>query len=271
MTSKFNQDYHANMRQFQLDSWPRLKELEARWSRYNWLPLDIPRFDYPDASNWIYERSKPIVKLRPDISHPSYGSASPHIFNAVDLLTGSKKDTETIKNNTTFSINQHQEFIDLFPELYERLLFELPVTKIKRVMFWSSVHEVPFHRDESEFIDSPCSFRIMLDDNNPSPTLRLLDAPVKINTRSPFYLKEVPEKETFIIPRISTTNAMAWNNFRIFHGSNFIKGYRKIIMIIESGVENIDVQRYHKLMERSVAKYEQYAMISNHPQSDYII
>lgn len=270
MTTNFDKTYPVKMREFQLQAWPHLKELERRWSRYSWLPLDLPRFDYPDASEWIYQNCKPIVKLRPDISNPAYGDASRHVFNAVDVLTGDKKDIENIRRNTTFSLNRHQEFIDLFPELYERILFEFPVKKIKRIMFWSSVYEIPFHRDETEFIDSPCSFRIMLDDTNPSSTLRLLDAPVSLNNPRPFHLAKATEG-VFSVPRIDTTNTMAWNNFRVLHGSVFQEGYRKIIMIIESGVGNIDVQRYHKLMERSVKKYEQHAMISNRPQSDYII
>ena len=260
------------MRHQQLTRWPYLKDLE-RWSKYCWIPVDIPRFDYPDIVEWVYSNTKPIVKVRPDISSPLYGNDARYIFDAVDVLAKDEHVRKAIQKQSTFSINLHQEFSELFPEMWERIMFELPITYVKRIMFWTSVSEVPFHRDETDFIDCPNSFRIMLHDTNPKPTLRLIENPISARPLPPLHVIDFvndPNNKTFAVPPIKTTNTTLWNNFRVMHGSVFEPTYKKIIVIVEPGIENIDIPRFHKMMERSVAKYEQYAMISTRPRSDYI-
>jgi hypothetical protein len=72
----------------------------------------------------------------------------------------------------------------------------------------------------------------------------------------------------FPIPKILDTNSFAWNNLRVKHGSFFIPNVRKIILILDW--YELDVDKYNKLMQRSVEKYKNYIMHSKKNLNDFI-
>jgi hypothetical protein len=72
----------------------------------------------------------------------------------------------------------------------------------------------------------------------------------------------------FPIPKILDTNAFAWNNLRVKHGSFFIPNIRKIILILDW--YELDVDKYNKLMQRSVEKYKNYIMRSKQNLNNFV-
>jgi hypothetical protein len=124
---------------------------------------------------------------------------------------------------------------------------------------WSSNKEVTYHRDHTIFVDYPSSFRIMLFDENPNQTL-------KIYPSLPGEIIEPDHK--FILPRVKNTNSFVWNNLRIKHGSDFDPTYRKILFILDR--YELDINRYKQLIQRSITKYQNYALLDSNPISSYI-
>ncbi len=55
--------YLTQQRQQQLEKEPYLKVLE-QWGNYCYVPLDIPRIEYPEVVEWFFDRCKPTSKVR---------------------------------------------------------------------------------------------------------------------------------------------------------------------------------------------------------------
>ena len=234
----------------------RLLELE-QWGKYCYLPLDIPKIESPKLVNWFFENKEPIVKLSPDIASPQVYNKElgikKSLYDAIDVFPLGN----TFSN--TWSTNDHPEFLTLFPEIYDQLMTGFPLKSVGKIRFWSSKMPVIFHRDESVFLDYPSSFRVMLHDENPAPTLSLID--VLPDTTTNFDNK-------FPLHRLEETNTFAWNNLRTKHGSSFQESYKKVLIILERC--EIDIPKFHSLMERSVEKYKDFTMISNNKITDYV-
>lgn len=243
-------DVFTERRLEQLKCNPELLGTE-RWGEYCYVPLDIPRYHYPELVNWYFERAKTIYKIKSDIANPEYGMTN---FDSVDVfLSGTPEDH-------IWTVNPQQDFSTLFPEILERLYKDFPVKSIDRLNFWSSHRGIRYHRDHTKFVDYPSSFRIMLYDTNPIQTLALTEhLPDQIEDGSSF---------KFFIPRFPETNSFVWNNLRTKHGSFFIQSFRKIILIIDK--YELDVDRYHELMERSVNKYRSSLLTSNKLLGDFV-
>jgi hypothetical protein len=218
--------------------------------RYCFVPLDIPKIENPNFAEWFFNRSVRITKIGPDIAGYSSGS----LFDAVDIFP----QGNDFNYDKVWTINPQNEFLTLFPDLYDQILEYIPYSNIWRIRFFSSHAEVPFHRDHSKFIDFPGAFRIIMHDENPMSSLKLIDCP----------FKEQIQGRPFVIPRLKETNSFAWNNLRTKHGSNFNTKYRKIIAILDYG--KIDVKKYMDLMNRSISKYQKYTMMSNNNTEDYL-
>ena len=223
-----------------------------QWGKYCYVPLDIPKYEYPELVDWYFSEAKPIYKLKPDIANSKYGMTN---FDSVDVfLTGKVED------HIWTTVNPQQNFLTLFPELVERLYKEFPLKSIDRLNIWSSNRDVPYHRDHTSCVDYPSGFRIMLYDSNPIQTLGLAER-----------IPDQPNEELFykfLIPKLPDTNSFVWNNLRTQHGSFFIQGFRKIILIIDK--YELDINRYHDLMERSIKKYQNNLMISKKLLSDFV-
>jgi hypothetical protein len=242
-------DLFTSKRLEQLKYNPELLSTEC-WGKYSCVPLDIPRYNYPELVNWYFDKAKPIFKLKSDIANSEYGMSN---FNSVDVFVTDKVEEHI------WSINPQQEFLTLFPEVLERILKDFPIKSIRKFVLWSSHKNVRFHRDHTKFVDYPGSFRIMLYDENPIQTLSLDEC-----------LPDQPSSllNQFDIPRLADTNSVAWNNLRVKHGSFFLQNFRKIILIIDW--YELDVDRYHDLIERSVNKYKNSLMISNKNLNNFV-
>jgi len=125
---------------------------------------------------------------------------------------------------------------------------------------WSSTNKVAPHTDHSTFIDCPLSFRIMLYDENTSPTLALQESlPDSDWESNRHFLCEFPED----------THSFVWNNLRTKHGSVHRPGYRKILAIIQ----NIDVDwiKLDRLLDNSVSTVDaKYQLKSSRPITDFV-
>jgi hypothetical protein len=243
-------DLFTSKRLEQLKYNPDLIDVE-QWGKYCYVPLDISRYNYPEVVSWYFNKAKTIHKLKSDIANPEYGMTN---FDSVDVFLKNKVEEHI------WSTNPQQDFLKLFPNIIDRIYEDFPVKSIGTLRFWSSHRAVRFHRDHTTFVDYPSSFRIMLYDTNPIQTLSLTEK-----------LPDTPDEDLFFkfsIPRLFDTNSFSWNNLRTKHGSFFIQDCRKIILIIDR--YELDVKRYHDLMERSVKKYHDHLMISQRNLTDFV-
>lgn len=222
-----------------------------QWGKYCYVPLDIPRYDYPKLVDWYFDRAKTIYKLKSDIANPDYGMTN---FDSVDVFVKGKIEDHI------WTTNPQQDFLTMFPEVLARMYKDFPFKSIDRLNIWSSNRAVRFHRDHTKFVDYPSSFRIMLYDSNPIDTLSLAERVPDQEDEELFY--------KFPIAKLPDTNSFVWNNLRTKHGSFFIPSFRKIILIIDK--YELDVDRYHELMERSVNKYKNNLMTSKKMLGDFV-
>ena len=252
-SSMKERNFFTQKRKEQLDSTPKLQQTE-QWGEYNYIPLDIPRFDYPELVDWFFEKCQPTYKKIADIASANYGDGSVSSFDAVDVLARNETDHRDI-----WTLNVQQEFLTKFSHIYERILSEFPFKSLDRIRFWSSTDNIVFHRDHTKFIDYPSSFRIMLYDTNLIPTLSLVPS-----------LPDTPNEFAGLFPikSIPETNSFVWNNLRTKHGSNYIPPFKKIVIILDR--YDLDIDRYNDLMVRSVEKFKSHAMISNHSLESFV-
>ena len=247
MTSE--KDVFSARRLEQLNYNPELITTE-QWGNNCFVPLDIPRYDYPELVSWYFERAKPVYKLKSDIANSDYGMTN---FDSIDIFI------EDQIQDHIWSINPQQEFLSQFPEIVERIYKDFPFKSIRKFNLWSSIKGVRFHRDHTKFVDYPSSFRIMLYDQNPIPTLQLSEC-LPDHSHDP--------RTEFPVSKIADTNSFVWNNLRVKHGSFFIPNFRKIILILDW--YELDVDKYNALMQRSVEKYKNYIMHSKKNLNDFI-
>ena len=229
-----------------------LREIEEKWGKYCFLPLDIPPFsESKKIAEWFFQNAKPSLKRKPDIATPRTGHSG---FNAVDIIVDEKKD------DTIWEMHTKHNFLEEFPKFHQELLDLFPHVKIPHIRLWQSTGYVIKHRDDYDFRDFPSSFRAMLYDENPKETLY-------IEEYLPNATSEVPEK-SMPIPRLEESQSFVWNNLRTKHHSVFDSRYRKIILIIPAPI--IDYKKYDQLLERSLVKYSNYAMVSDHSINDFV-
>jgi hypothetical protein len=235
-------EFFTSRRLENLSAYPRLTELE-KYGNYCLIPLDIPKFEFPDLVDWFFKNSKPTYKIQPDVANNLYGMTS---FNAVDVMP-----TNEMAQQDIWTLNVKQEFMTDFQYVYDSLISHLPFHEISRIRMWSSTTSIPFHRDHTKFVDFPGAFRIMLYDENPKQTLSLIQS-----------LPDTPDNlsKKFPIPRLQDTNSYVWNNLRTKHGSEFIPGFRKIIIILDR--YELDIDKYQILIDRSIEKYRTNCFIS---------
>jgi len=244
-------DFFTQRRKEQLDIWPDLEEAEA-WGNYCLIPLDIPRFEYPEIVEWFFKYSQPTYKVSPDVANKLTGVTN---FDAIDVLPTQEKNQQDI-----WTLNIRDDFMIDFKYVYDDIMNNFPFKSISRIRFWSSTRNVLFHRDHTKFVDFPGAFRIMLYDENPKQTLSLIES-------LPGTPDDVSKK--FPIPRLPNTNSFVWNNLRTKHGSEFIPGFRKIIIILDR--YEIDIERYKNLVKKSIDKFQQDCFISEKSKNEYLL
>jgi hypothetical protein len=245
-------EFFTKRRNEQLSVWPKNKGLE-QWGKYCYIPLDIPKFENQGLVDWFNNKKKPIYKISPDISSAKYDVTN---FEAVDVLpTGESEEQHTV----VWTLNLQQDFLTLFPDIYDQIMTYYPFKSLIRMRFWSSTKNILYHRDHTIFTDNPSSFRIMLYDENPDQTLGLIpcipDTPTDL-------------ENIHLLPKINDTNSFVWNNLRVKHGSLYQPPYRKILMILDR--YDLDISKYHKLIERSVEKYNNYVLTCDRSIEEFV-
>lgn len=234
--------------------WPETKELETKWSKYCFVPLDIPILGDKVIAEWLLQHIKPTFQIKGDVAAYPDAPGAPPRFNSVDVrLTGTL-------NHGIWSVNKDHNFLEEFPYFHEQMMDTLPFNTITSWQFWQSNKLIEPHRDQQDFRDFPNGFRSMIYDTNPMSTLFLREV-------LPDATNIVPGTQNFL-PRLTETNSFVWNNLRMEHASVYIKKCTKILLIINN--KDINVDKYNKLMERSISKYSEYVKISEYQTSDYI-
>jgi hypothetical protein len=229
---------------------PKVLDLEKKYGKYLYVPLDLPKFELPDEAyflDWWNNHCSDSSNVSQ--SPQCWGGHGFKAFETIDLISKIGDDWET---------NMQQDaFKKEFPHLWQQFFDQLPCNDILRITLWSSIKNLPEHRDDSEFIDVPASFRIKLYDNNPEETLFLFD-----NPRRPYDVGE-----THMLPKLPDTNAWVWNNLRIKHGSVYNPGHKKILAVI-IGATNPD--QYDELLARSIDKYSDLCIVSKNTIENYV-
>jgi hypothetical protein len=230
------------------DSYNRL---EQKYGDYIYVPLDVPKI-LPDNQEefvkFYFDNAKTMDKLRPDAISDQYITPT---YLTID-------SAPTRLYSLPENINYVPDLNIKFKSITEQILEYLP---FKNVTFklWSSYTDQLWHRDMSCMADIPSQFRIMLYDTNPAPTLHLRRD-----------LPDNPIAEDFTVMNYNDTNTLVWNNLRAEHSSKFIKGYTKILLIINEIDSEIDWKKYDNLLERSILKYRNNTFIDrDYKVSDY--
>lgn len=248
----------SQLRLEQINGYPKnLREIilkcEQRWSQLLYTPLAIPKFYDEALPEWYFKNAKPVYKIKKDVATDNVGHSG---FISVNVYPdGAPKETGSV-----WTINDHSEWIYKFPKMYQQIMDTLPFKKIKSFQMWSSTHRVAAHTDHSVFIDCPLSFRIMLYDENPVPTLALQESlpDDSWDINRPFFC-EFPEE----------TNSFVWNNLRTKHGSRHDSKNRKILAIIQN--VDIDWIKLDQLLDKSESAFDKkYQLKSHRPITDFI-
>ena len=229
-------------------------EAEKRFGDCLFVPLDIPLIKDELFVEWYWENAKRVNKLMPDIASTSKDFDS---FVSVDVA---EEGSMALKTDHVWSTNFRTDFPKLFPKLIEQFYEYFPVTRIGSFSIWSSTEAIGVHRDHSIFLDIPSSFRIMLHDENSSPTLYVEE--YKADTNFP-----VPNTRKYV-PKLNDTNSFVWNNLRTKHGSDYTTGQRKILLIFKHLL--IDWEKYYSLLDRSIVKYSNHYLKSNNTLDNFI-
>jgi hypothetical protein len=228
---------------------PKITELEKRFGKYLFVPLALPIFELPDQQHflsWWSTHQQVVSKIKEDIVVKEYGFKG---FESVDILNKFNEEWE--------SNNQTTSFVKEFPKLYQQFFDQLPCKELMRITMWSSIRDIPEHRDNAEFIDLPGSFRIKLYDENPSESLYIFE-----NTLAPY--NNYPAQA---LPTLTRTNSFVWNNLRTKHGSIYNPQYKKIIALI---IGLVDIEKYEALLTTSINTFGSQCIISNNSITNYV-
>jgi hypothetical protein len=252
----FTEQRKINLERFNPEIEKRILDLEKKFGKICFTPLDIPNIKANDQEKfieWYFENCKPSIKQNQDIATQYTGDSS---FLSIDLLPD-WYDTK----NSIWSKNIVKDFEHQWPDLWEQFYEYLPFEKIIGFSIWSSTKDIIPHRDQSLFLDLPLEFRIMLYDPNPEVNLYISESLPNSNIDN--------TREKVFLPNCIDTNSFVWNNLRSWHGSKHSPQYQKIIMIFH-WANKINWNKYEKLLERSYEKYNQYSLTSNHSVKDFI-
>jgi hypothetical protein len=210
-------NYFTDKRNQQFTFFPNNKQLEI-WGKYCYIPLDIPKIQSQNMVEWFNEKKKPIYKITSDISTKSIGFSN---FDSIDVLPTGESEKKH-RDSVAWDLNIQKNFVDLFPDVYKKIMEYFPFKSLDRIRIWSSTKDVGYHRDDYKYTDNPESFRLMLYDENPNQTLGLVTSLPDTNLN---------KDNIFLLPRIEDTNSFVWNNLRTKHGSVHDSRYKKIILI----------------------------------------
>lgn len=228
------------------NGYPIIDDLEAVYGKYWYVPFDIPVIQTKDHEyfvDWYFKNSGTAVKQKPNLANPD-GVYNSHFRTINSDNVNSEVWTKTFVEET----------FKLFPELREQVLEYFPITHLCQWRMWSSTAAILNHRDDDPLVDFPCAMRVKLYDENPNETLWLRE-------------DDEPYKHYFL-PNLKDTNSFAWNNVRVYHGSSYDPTYKKILWLVTIN-NNLNVNKYIDLMDRSINKYKDLVITDHRPRTYY--
>jgi hypothetical protein len=244
-------------------------DLERAYGKYLFIPFAIPKIVPNDMNKFVeffFTKSQNAVKIRTD--HLSQAGSGAVGRSPYKQITSSEEGVGD--HSDVWSDNQVPEIYNQFPELFEQIHEYMPFIERQNFKWfmWSSNWDVPPHRDFGPQIDMPASMRIKIFDNNPYETLEMEVDPLDWNTGN--------YHRRYRLPIPEDTNSFAWNNLRQKHRSEYIKGHRKILMIISPKelrrcLTGSNLNKYVDLLDRSVDKYRDNVVVDTDTTfSDYL-
>jgi hypothetical protein len=238
---------------FKQNKWPEniperhLKEMKRVSEKYRsirWLPLDIPKFEFENYEKFleVWDRECiPVVRIKPDVAEPYSKEEHPGGTNSDWYKPSFKGLYIHMAGNPekfTTGIWAHKYYPDpVFEPLVNHVKKYFPFYSIHHMYIWESIIPIGMHLDQTKFWDAPTEFRLMINDDNPQPTLFVADMEhLDIN-----YIDLPPD-----------TNSFCWSNGTQMHGSDFF-GKRKQLLVV-NGI--LSISKLEALIERSIEKYK---------------
>ena len=235
----------------------KINLLENKWGNICLTPLDIPRIQATDHQrfvDWFYKTCKPSVKQNADVATTDVGYSK---FKSIDLVPPGANVMQSV-----WSKNPVNNFSTLWPDLWEQMHEYLPFESINGFTIWNSTEDILPHRDPGAFTDFPVSFRILLDDTNTEPNLVVGEC---LPNADPFNVTLTKAFNNKL-----DTNSLVWNNLRTMHWSKKDSNQNKILLIMLPWVNKINLDKYDKLIDRSLQKYRTESLISSYKIDNWI-
>lgn len=225
--------------------WNKVLRMEYLYNNYNFVVLDLPRFEIDDKEQFLEVWQKEHIdcgRLRTDIASPYVVDSTPR-FKAIDIID-EHPERPKIWASKVYNM---QGFL---PKFYQQLHDILPFEKIDYVKLWQSIQNIRWHRDDTWwYVNFPSQVRILIYDENKTGTLGIMP--------------ETKPSDLKFINLPYSSNSFAWNNVRCLHGSYKLKNTEKILACISGP---LDLNKYEKLLERSVVKYKDLASVTNNDE-----
>lgn len=227
-----------------------VREIERRFGSWLFVPLDVEPIRPNNEAHfkeWYFEHARGVCKVYEDVAGPAGGkNKSDETFLSIDSAGAV---------NHIWQNNVRLDIFTEFPELKEGLK-QLPFYEVPDFQIWSSMRVVSAHRDQGPWLDLPFSFRVSLFDDNPFQTLSIREV--------------LPDCKGYgqKLSLPAGLNTFAWNNLRVKHQSTFNPAFRKALLITSQ--QDVDMQRYCELMERSLTKFGDNRFKSRFQTSDFV-
>lgn len=229
--------------------------LVEKYKNIPYVILDIPKIIPDEIFSTLWEeKNAPIVRLKPDSRYPYSPEEAEEVYKRIGkqnqytmptwngivahrVSGGDDRWTEPLINGVTE-----------LPKLFQQLNDLLPIHRLTQVLFWQNCRPIRAHRDLYEQYPLPTSLRVIIEDNNPTPTFFLL----------PFgeaNAKGEPDDWSlckFIDVSKTDSNTFLYNNKQWEHGALKIEGHSKILCSISC---QFDWVKYERLLDQSIAKY----------------
>jgi len=223
----------------------RMTALGEKYKDIKWLPLDIPKIEIPDIEEFKAlweEESVDTLRIKVDAAepwskedHPKGLDSSWYVpsFKGLHLYQHEMCPLEDHSwTGKVYKGNNKQ-----LKRILEQAFEYFPIHTFTSIFMWQSVDEIYPHQDQGAFWKCPTEFRCMLHDENPEPTL---------------YVVDIERGDTTYIDLPKDTNSFCWSNGTQLHGSDY-KGKKKFLLAV-AGVQHS--VKCEELFERSIEKYK---------------
>jgi len=234
---------------YDLPEWydTKMKELGQKYRNIRWLPLDIPKIEFPNYQEFMEVWDKEaidVVRLKPCTAepwtkekHPLGKKSNYYVPQFKGLHIWTVEPEKFYENEKGIFAHKYLDH-PVFKPIIDQVIEYFPFAHLSHMYIWESTKEVLPHRDQTFFWNCPTEFRIMLHDENESPTL---------------YTCDVEEGDVQYVDLDGLdTNSFCWSNGSQIHGSDYF-GKRKQLLCINGF---LSVTKLDELLERSVNKYK---------------